>query len=104
MRRLAGPGHDRKLRLTPAGPCPSSESRCPVDKARWADFIDRSPIDTAELARRRDRRVVVDAIDHIEAEQLLFGLGKRAVEHDARARAAQVWALRVASSRAAGPS
>jgi len=40
----------------------------------------------------------------LEAEQLFLGFGKRAVEHDARARPRKVWALRVASSRAAGPS
>src|SRR5947209_11825918 len=43
-----------------------------------ADFIGRRRIDRVQVARGGDRGVAVGAVDDIEAQQLLLGLGERA--------------------------
>ena len=54
-----------------------------------ADLVDRRRIDPAQVARDVEGGVLARAVDHVEPQQLLLGLGKRPVEHHAGARAAQ---------------
>src|SRR5260370_1853962 len=54
-----------------------------------ADLVHRGWIDAAQVARGGDGGVATRAVEHVKAQQLLFGLGEGAVGHHAFARAAQ---------------
>src|SRR4051812_12430797 len=54
-----------------------------------ADLIGAAGIGVAELARDLDRVIEIFGVDHIEAEQLLLGLGERPVDHQRRLILAQ---------------
>ena len=57
--------------------------------ADGADLIGAAGIGLAEIARDVERLVEVLAVDDIEAEQLLLGFGKGAVQHQRRIVLAQ---------------
>src|SRR6185436_7449299 len=46
-----------------------------------AALVDGGRIDPAQVARDIERGVRVVAVHHIQAQQLLFGFGERAVDH-----------------------
>jgi hypothetical protein len=58
-------------------------------EADGADFIDGARIGAAQVARDIERGILGGAIDDVKAQQLLLGLGKRAVDHQSCAGAAQ---------------
>ena len=96
----SAPARSRPRSVMPAASCRALE-----DSRRAGSRRRRPGLASAEFARDLERLVELGAVDDVEAEQLLLGLGERPVDHQRRSPSLRsVVAAVVGSSRATGPS
>src|SRR3712207_5650858 len=79
----SSPGAARPSAPHESKQCPSSGAAPGIEERQRSDFErSRGAAGPCEIARGFDRLIEGRALDHIEAKELLLGLGERPVENE----------------------